>query len=322
MTRAIGGYFELELPASQGERYPQARAFQSARAAFLALLLTGKPSRVWMPWYLCDSMIEPLLMAGIDVARYRIDETFAISDELTLAANEWLLYVNYFGICQANVERVLTQFPRHQVIIDNAQAFFSPAQDCLATIYSPRKFFGVPDGGYLVTPLQVPMPEQLDTQSPGRCLHLLKRITLDPESGYPDYLVAEESLIRQSPRQMSQLTRRLLATQDYLEAHRKRRENFDFLDQHLSKHNQFQPHLGRMDAPLCYLLRGARPGAREHLIRNRIFVPTYWRDVLKEGLLAPPLERSLSANDLCLPCDQRYDVDDMKRIIDVLSEEI
>lgn len=322
MTRAIGGYFELELPASQGERYPQAQGFQSARAAFLALLLTGKPSRVWVPWYLCDSMIEPLLMAGIDVARYRIDKTFAIRDELTLAPDEWLLYVNYFGICQANVERVLTQFPRHQVIIDNAQAFFSPAQDCLATIYSPRKFFGVPDGGYLVTPLQVAMPEQLDTQSPERCLHLLKRIALDPESGYPDYLAAEESLVRQSPRQMSRLTRRLLATQDYSEAHRKRRNNFDFLDQHLRNRNQFQFHLGRIDAPLCYLFRGARPGTREHLIRNRIFVPTYWHDVLKEDHQAPQFERSLPANDLCLPCDQRYDVHDMERIIDALSEEI
>ena len=42
---AIGGYFELELPPPRGERYPDALRYQSARAAFLALLLAGRPGR-------------------------------------------------------------------------------------------------------------------------------------------------------------------------------------------------------------------------------------------------------------------------------------
>jgi hypothetical protein len=63
--KAIGGYFELELSRGRGEYYPDAYRFQSARAAFLALLQTGQPARVWMPRYLCDSMFEPLRRSGI-----------------------------------------------------------------------------------------------------------------------------------------------------------------------------------------------------------------------------------------------------------------
>ena len=50
--KAIGGYFELELPRGQDDYYPQALKYQSARAAFYALLLFAKPQRVWMPYYI------------------------------------------------------------------------------------------------------------------------------------------------------------------------------------------------------------------------------------------------------------------------------
>ena len=54
---ALGGYFELELPPAPNPLYPQALAYQSARAAFQALLTAGNPGRVWIPRFICDEMI-------------------------------------------------------------------------------------------------------------------------------------------------------------------------------------------------------------------------------------------------------------------------
>src|SRR5260370_3994686 len=172
---AVGGYFELDLPPAGAALHDDALRFQTSRAAFLALLRSLRPTAVWMPWYICDAMIEPLRMAGIPIKRYRIDAEMRVQSA-DLAQGEWLVYVNYFGLCDRQVDDVLSRFPRECVVIDNAQALFAQPRDCLATLYSPRKFVGVPDGGYLVTRQPVDMPEAIDQASVQRCTHLLRRL--------------------------------------------------------------------------------------------------------------------------------------------------
>jgi len=152
-TKPIGGYFELELPESNGHFYSQALKFQSARAAFYALLETGKPQRVWMPKYICDSMLLPLQALKIEIVFYDLTEQFCVCDSVQLSEKDWLLYVNYFGICSLQETQLLKRFNSNQLIFDHSQAFYAPPLDGLATIYSPRKFFGVPDDGYLITQL-------------------------------------------------------------------------------------------------------------------------------------------------------------------------
>jgi len=140
--RAIGGYVELDLRASSAELYPHALAFQSARAALLALLLHGRPRRIWMPWYLCTTMTDQAQAAGVEAVWYGLAQDLTPDPGVDLRPGDWLLYVNYFGTCEANVDRVLTRFPPMQVVIDNSHALYSAPRTCLASIYSPRKFVG------------------------------------------------------------------------------------------------------------------------------------------------------------------------------------
>ena len=126
-----------------------AAAFQSGRAAFLALLESGRPACVHLPWYLCDSMREPLRQAGVAGRPYAIDGEFRPPESLALESNEWLLVVNYFGLCESVVADLQARHPSEQIVVDNAQAFFAAPTRCRASLYSPRKFFGVPDGGFL-----------------------------------------------------------------------------------------------------------------------------------------------------------------------------
>jgi len=318
-TRAIGGYFELELPPARREYHQNALRFQSARAAFIAMLLAGKPNAVWMPWYICESMIEPLRTSGVVIKRYAINERFQINSTVLLGENEWLLYVNYFGLCDRNIDELLEEFPPEQIVIDNAQAFYATPRECLANIYSPRKFFGVPDGGYLVAWLDMPTPDTVDEGSIMRCSHLLKRLEGAPEPGYADYLVAEESLSGQSPMRMSKLTQRILSSIDYEAVQTRRRDNFAYLSEHLASRNQFNFDATEKATPLCYPFYGAPSGIREELIRYRVYTPSFWPEIARIPLV-PAFEKTLQHSCLLLPCDQRLSKQDMDRMIEVLSE--
>ncbi|SAL56798.1 hypothetical protein AWB74_02612 [Caballeronia arvi] len=321
MPRAVGGYFELELPRARSFLHDDALRFQSSRAAFLALVRSLRPKAVWMPWYICDAMLEPLHMARIPVKRYAIDRQMR-PQSVELQQDEWLVYVNYFGLCDRQVDDVLDRFPRDSVVIDNAQALFAQPRDCLATIYSPRKFVGVPDGGYLVTRKHIDMPDASDQTSIQRCAHLLRRIADDAEAGYAAYAAAEESLKHQEPLRMSDLTQRILASIDYDAVRARRVENFIYLHERLQRHNRFAIHFDRDNAvPLCYPLFDAPAGLREELRQQRIYTPTYWPDVA-ESKDAPEFERTIPASALFLPCDQRLTTGDLEPIVQSVLERL
>lgn len=305
MNEAIGGYFELELPSELSKFYPEALRFQSARASFYALLCAGRPRKVWMPHYICDSMLGPLCKAGIEVSFYSLNEDFSIKDEINLQPGEWLLYVNYFGVCSSQQREILKRFNSGQVIFDHSQAFFAPPLDCLATIYSPRKFFGIPDGGLLITKLPVPEPEEIDDESIKRSLHLLKRLAGTPESGYADHQAAEKTLEDFRYKKMSALTERLLSSIDFESVRSKRNENFRFLHKELGAQNGLELDVEAIDGPLCYPFFKKLRGLRAELIKERVFTPTYW-ETCRSRVSSESLECEFVNSLIPIPCDQRY----------------
>ena len=61
--------------------------------------------------------------------------------------NSYVLYTNYFGICAKNIKELAKKYKN--LIVDNAQAFYMPKYG-IASFNSLRKFFGVPDGSFLM----------------------------------------------------------------------------------------------------------------------------------------------------------------------------
>jgi len=309
MGSAIGGYFELELPFSrEAGRHQGGLAYQSARAAFFALLRSARPrpGRIWMPYFICDAMIAPLRQLGIEVLYYPLDNEFGIAGDVALRGNDWLLYVNYFGICSGQVQKTLAHFPVERVVIDCSQAWFEEPASCMANIYSPRKFFGVPDGGILYSNLSVALGHDQDEGSFSRMGHLLKRLAGEPESGYGDYLSAEAGLGDLEPRRMSSLTHRLLASIDQQSAREARNRNYAQLH-------------AQVDAPLCYPFLCTDQKLRGKLLARRIFTPTYWNEVLNR--VAPDaIEAGWVKGLIPLPVDHRYGIDEMEKIARAIHE--
>ncbi|MDZ3990438.1 hypothetical protein [Pseudomonas sp. Teo4] len=252
MNKAIGGYFGLELPGLERVRYQGAMYFQSARACFHALLQKGKPSKVWLPYFNCDAFLNVLIASGIEYSFYSITEDFLVEDDIQLSEGEWLVYVNYFGICDAQCDAIIRRFGSDRVLLDHAQAYFCPPKDCLATIYSPRKFFGVPDGGVLISRLSVDHCSSSGSSSYERTLHLLKRFADSAESGYSDYQSAERALEVVDSSEMSSLSKKLLFNADADTVIEQRNRNFMALHEQLKSFNQLDFDVSSLRGPLCY----------------------------------------------------------------------
>ena len=65
-----------------------------------------------------------------------------------------------------------------------------------------------------------------------------------------------------------------------------------------------------------YVDNGAR--LRQYLIDHQVFCARYWPNVL-EWCKPEDWEYQLAENLVCLPIDQRYDEEDMKKILDLFG---
>lgn len=311
---AIGGYFELEL--KKGKHYhDNAIRLNTARNCLEYILRAKKYTKIYIPYYTCDVILEPLNLLSISYEFYHINELLEPVNDVIIKSNEVYLYTNYYGIKQEAVTR-LAKLYKQQLIVDNAQAFFAPPLEGIDTFYSARKFFGVPDGAYLYTDTTIKINEQ--DVSYNRINHLSKRIELGAEEGYKDFQINDNSLIGQPIKKMSKLTEVLLSGIDYVKVRKQRIDNYKQLDTKLRKKNKIYLPIGEFDVPMVYPYWDNEVLLREKLIENKIFTATYWPNVL-EWSDPRDLEFMFTKSALFLPIDQRYSEDEMVKILNLLK---
>lgn len=316
MTDAIGGYFELEL--RKGEHYHKnALRLNTARNSFEYILRARKYTKVYIPYYTCEVMLEPLKKCNVDYVFYHINEQLEpIEETYQLQPTEAFLYTNYYGLKQRCVERLAEQYGK-QLIVDNAQAFFAEPLEGIDTFYSARKFFGVADGAYLYTDAQLDMELEQD-QSYQRMAHLLMRADIGAEAGYSEFRKNDDSLIDNPIRLMSNLTEKILCSIDYESAKQLRRSNFMQLNEQLSAKNGIHLTMDEDAVPMVYPYLTDDTTLRLRLISNRIYVATYWPNVSE--WCEKDLERKLTTQILPLPLDQRINIEKIIEIIRALNE--
>jgi hypothetical protein len=317
MMEEIGGYFELELCRKE-HYHKNAILLNSARSCFEYILLARGYKKVYMPYYTCEVMLQPLLKHRIAYEFYSINESFELVKIVNLLPGEAFLYTNYFGLKQRYVE-VLSTFYGTQLIVDNAQAFFAPRIDSIDTFYSPRKFFGVPDGGYLYTDYILDSNILIDS-SYERMQHLILRIEKGAEAGYAAFKKADCSLDNQPILKMSKLTEQLLQSIDYEYVRNRRRANFQLLHERLRQTNSLSIFdLDSFSCPMVYPYYTERISLRSRLIKEKIFVATYWPNVLEWCKGGCQLERYFVDHIVPLPIDQRYINVDIEKIINLIE---
>src|SRR5690625_1738642 len=172
---AIGGYFDLELTRDEGNRYhSNAIALNSGRNALEHILRERDVSLILVPYYTCQAVLEPVKALGLNYECYQLDEDLEIAALDEMKEDAHLLYINYFGLKGEYIKELSTL--RDKLIIDNSQAFYDKPLSGVDTFYSPRKFFGVPGGGYICG-LETELNAENDVAY-DRCQHLLIRSEL------------------------------------------------------------------------------------------------------------------------------------------------
>lgn len=267
-----------------------------------------KIKKLAVPYYTCGKVWQTLKLLVSEIIPYNLDNNF-----LPIFDNSCpILYTNYFGISDANVDYVCNQY--NIVIIDNAQSFYSSPKG-MATIYSPRKFFGVPDGGILF-----PMCERYanikKSISWERAIPIIRRIDEGAEVAYEDFRKNEVELHNEPILLMSNLTRIMMGNIDYESTAKRRCDNYRYLHLRLHESNDYMLNLDMNAVPLYYPFFNKNINLRKKLVENKIFVPKLWN--WESNVNTSPQAIKLANQLLPIPIDQRYEISDMERVVEVI----
>lgn len=313
---AIGGYFGLEVA---GRRAPawisRAQRFVSGRAAIAAFLATRSKGVLWLPHYVCGAVLEATRDAGFPIRRYVLADDFGPPSDLPVSADDTILVIDYFGSASETIKRTIRRFGGERVLVDASQSLFFPAELATHIVYSPRKFAGLPDGGLLISSvLSEPIGQPDEHGSIDRSKHLLQRVAGLREEGRESFAEAERSLTYNRPAPMSRLTSSMLENLDFERIATSRMRNAAALRAATPLSHPLLDQASFEIAPLCVPVLAANvERVRAILASQRVFLAHYWPDAIVPG--NDRHARVLMEKTLFLPCDHRYDVQDMEQLI-------
>lgn len=322
--QAIGGYFELaDNEEGRGFPHPDGVLLNTGRNALEYILRSiGEVKGIYLPYYTCEVVLEPLKRLHIPWVFYHINAKFEMVEDIHPQKGEYIIANNYFGIKDAYIQTLAEKYGDY-LIVDCAQAFFAKPIPGIKAFYSARKFVGVADGGiaYLgnlkggsVEVHGVECTEEHDK-------HLFTRKHFGAEAGFEEYQEDETMLDNQPIRWMSDTTKRILGHINYDRVVEKRQANYGYLNRTLEEKNDLQlPENGTFSCPMVYpfVIRMKRD-LRKELISNKVFVAKYWPNV--QLLKDYDIEYDFADHIVAIPCDQRYGKKEMSRILELIYNE-
>ncbi|MCR4880436.1 MAG: hypothetical protein K6A44_00575 [bacterium] len=99
---------------------------------------------MYIPYYVCPVIRRALIQEKCKPLFYHIDDSFMPLQDFS--KNAFILYPNYFGVCDKNVDILAQKYPH--LVVDNAHSFYSEPMG-FASFNSARKFLNVYNGSYL-----------------------------------------------------------------------------------------------------------------------------------------------------------------------------
>ena len=315
--KEIGGYFEFEK-LIHNEWHDNCVKLNSARNCLRFIMRERKIRKIYLPYFLCDAFSVACDEDNVEVEYFRIGADFLPIFDQELAEDEYLCIVNYYGMLNENVLKTLQKRYKN-IIVDNTHAFFMNSLPGVDTIYSCRKYFGVPDGAYLATDLDYDSKKIKKGKSGNRIKHLVGRLEGTASEYYVDFKKAEETFYHENVAQMSDFTENIMGAINYDLVRERRKENIEYLHDQLREYNELDLNVGQMDF-MYPLLNDNAEKIRAALIDQKVFVPILWPNVLENE--QNELECKLARNIMPIPIDQRYDKEDMDYICKIIRSQI
>lgn len=332
MTREIGSEFHSEsLDSGHGVSYPipGSLVFSGRTAIETVLKEITWARKAALPSYCCYSMIQPFLAAGINVVFYPVYYENGLKIELDIPKDtDIILWCNYFGFKVPMPE--LTWF--HGVIIEDiTHSLLSKSSYNVRSNYlvaSLRKWEPIYCGGYCASvngrihfePTNPPSQEFLRIKIAAMKLKQEYLLDIDKEKKAQFLSLFAESNhwlgVNYSELSIDPWSKKYLLSVDFERQKQIRRKNARILYAGLENMVQFLFPLEDMDCPLFVpVMLHNRNKTREFLSNNKIYCPIHWPK-------PDECNSNLYNHELSLICDQRYNEDDMERIVSVLKKAI
>lgn len=122
--------------------------FCKARDCLRYLLSIRAYEHIYIPNFICGEVVDVISSQNVRITHYHINASLEPLFSPQLSEKEAFYYINYFGLKQDCVMRLSMNYGS-RLIVDNAQAFFSPPINGIDSFYSARKYYGVKDGAFL-----------------------------------------------------------------------------------------------------------------------------------------------------------------------------
>jgi len=318
----------------------------SGRSAIRLSLQNINPpqKRAVLPAYTCETVILPFIEAGYEIELYNVDRNLLTDAhrfrQMVEGFNPAVILAHAcFGFDTIqNIREYLRRKSNEGTIIieDLTHSLFMKRQLPCADYYvgSLRKWSGIPDGGFItvcndvyrITPPAEENTPYLDYRCKAQALKRQYAHTPDADikAKYRALFAASEKALDSQNRiyTMSAVTRRAIMGIDYDRLIRRRRDNYKFLLEGLSgmkKINIPAPLNGQADAPL-YLafLTEDRDALQAFMAAHRIYLPVIWPVPSQVVGRFNTDTEYIYANILAVPCDQRYEISDMNRVLEAI----
>ncbi|SHK17284.1 dTDP-4-amino-4,6-dideoxygalactose transaminase [Clostridium cavendishii DSM 21758] len=310
---------------------------QSSLHYIYKVLNLNSDEYILMPSYICPSLLIGLKSLNINYVFYDIDKELNIninSIEKLIKSKKIraIFFVNYFGFYH-NKETLnyLSDLKKKGIILieDATQMlWFNKTESFIGDfIFNSYRKFLPTDGSILIGEenYEDVFDEESNYSKIVNKARILKTFFVNQGCGRDEeflklYSNAEEEYYKNIvPRKMILKNKKLLNNCDLNYIKNIRINNFKFLEEELRDFKYIEPIFKSTDikeAPLGFIVFAKnRDGLRSFLRSNRIFAPVHWK--LNNEEWAKDYKEALfvSNNILTLPIDQRYDYEDMFRIV-------
>jgi hypothetical protein len=311
--------------------------YSLARHAITEVLEVCGASTIWIPEYFCEDVVEHIQVFR-EVKRY-VDgpaRTEPVWETISPAHGDVVLAVDYFGMrpptpwygWASKVHCVLLEDYSH----DPAYGFMHSRADY--AIASLRKTLPVPDGALLWSPAGHTLPQPPAGTARGteekfaamvwKLEYLAGRGDERARSVFRGWQLHGEQLLCEQPVTASAPESIALCSRGIPEAWlQRRRSNVEYLLRELRNFAaaravslSIPDRCTPFAAVFQFATHELREQARRRLIENRIYCPVHWPTRIGSSNEA----RSLSDTLLTLISDQRYGIQDMRRIVSTLQQ--
>lgn len=299
-----------------------------------------KKKTAYLPAYICHTVIDPFLKSNYQLIYYDVNESLKpVFDNAVMGNLSVVVIIDYFGFTNENSAFIKACQQQDIIVIeDMSHSIFSkqPSAEADYAIGSLRKWLGIPGGGWALS-----MGEAFTTQTtdPNLTYIQYRAEALRLKKAYMDN--HDETLKTASMELFSRaeewlehgfdlygedsLSDQIAANFPLQTIKQRRRRNYTVLQQglHNSKHIKvIFPELPNTVCPMFFpIYTDNRDYLKSKLIANRIYPPVHWPIAAAINIARFPQARQVYASILSLPCDQRYDDDDMQRIVEVINPE-